>query len=76
MTYGGEVGADLVGAAGNEPDLQQRANIPRFFHGGDSFVPRFYGYSIVFLLCNDSDLIRWFIFYEEAFQGVLFFCFS
>ena len=57
MTYGGEVGADLVGAAGNEPDFQQRANIPRFFHGGDSFVPRFYGYSIVFLLCNDSDLI-------------------
>lgn len=30
MTYGGEVGADLVGAAGNEPDFQQRANIPRF----------------------------------------------
>lgn len=75
MTYGRKVGADLVGAAGDEPDFQQGANIPRFFHGEDSFIPRFYGDSIFFWLRNDSDSICRFVFYEEAFQGILFFCF-
>ena len=76
MTGVGEVDADLVGAAGNEMDFHQGAEVlPHSFHG-DLLISCFHGPGAFFFMVQTANLIFSFIFNHPAFESTLFFCFA
>lgn len=72
MACVGEVDTYLVGAAGNEMDFHQSAEIlPHSFHG-DLLISCFHGPGAFFFMVQTANLIFSFIFNHPAFEGTLF----